>query len=150
MVGVMVLGLAVGPRAWAQTSSKMESASAKSRVFLLTATYGVVAGTLTGLGSLAFYKSPGDHTRNVAMGASLGLYMGILLGAYMVYMVPDPNAPRNGAPGAAPGSKGGGSGPVLEDPLRLGITPAPQSFWAPYFAYNEVQKSMVVGFHYQY
>jgi len=53
---------------------------------MLTATYGVIAGSLTGLASLAFYETPSNHSRNIAMGASLGLYVGILLGAYVVYM----------------------------------------------------------------
>ncbi len=55
------------------------------QAFMLTTTYGVIAGSLTGLASLAFYEKPGDHTRNIAVGASLGLYVGLLLGAYVVY-----------------------------------------------------------------
>jgi hypothetical protein len=56
------------------------------QAFMLTTTYGVIAGSLTGLASLAFYENPGNHTRNIAMGASIGLYTGLLLGAYVVYM----------------------------------------------------------------
>lgn len=66
-----------------------------SRVFLLTSTYGVLVGTLTGLASLAFYEEPGLHRRNIALGASLGLYTGILLGGYVYLLAPDPNAPRS-------------------------------------------------------
>lgn len=61
---------------------------------MLTTTYGVIAGTLTGLASLAFYEKPGEKTRNIAVGASLGLYVGILLGAYVVY-VPTLSSPRS-------------------------------------------------------
>ena len=67
---------------------------AASRVFLLTSTYGVLVGTLTGLASLAFYEEPGTHKKNIALGASLGLYTGILLGSYIYLLAPDPNAPR--------------------------------------------------------
>lgn len=65
------------------------------KVFVRTATYGVMAGTLTGLASLAFYRSPGEQLRNVAMGASLGLYTGLFLGFYLIYLQPDPNAPSS-------------------------------------------------------
>jgi hypothetical protein len=50
--------------------------------------YGVLAGTLVGAASLAFTKRPGDNLNRVARGASLGLYTGILLGLYVVYIVP--------------------------------------------------------------
>jgi len=62
------------------------SSNGPLQAFMLTTTYGVIAGSLTGLASLAFYKEAGEHSRNVAIGASLGLYVGILLGAYVVYM----------------------------------------------------------------
>lgn len=55
----------------------------------MTSTYGVLTGTLAGLASLAFYGNPGEHTRNMAMGASLGLYAGIALGIYIVYVTPE-------------------------------------------------------------
>ena len=53
-----------------------------------------MAGGLTGLASLAFFEDPGNHLKNVAVGASIGLYAGILLGAYMIYVVPEQNKPR--------------------------------------------------------
>ena len=56
--------------------------------FLMSCTYGVLAGTLVGAASLAFTEQPGDNLRNVARGASLGLYLGIFLGLYVVYVVP--------------------------------------------------------------
>jgi hypothetical protein len=79
------------------------------QAFMLTTTYGVIAGTLTGVASLAFYESPGNKGRNIAIGASLGLYVGILLGAYIVY-VP--------ALGTAPGSRDQ-EDELDEDPIRL-------------------------------
>ncbi len=69
---------------------QVQAAASKKKVFILTSTYGVLTGTMAGLASLAFYSSPGKHGRNVALGASLGLYTGILLGAYIVYATPDP------------------------------------------------------------
>lgn len=50
--------------------------------------YGVLAGTLVGAASLAFTEDPGNNLNHVARGASLGLYTGILLGLYVVYIVP--------------------------------------------------------------
>lgn len=59
-----------------------------SREFLLSCTYGVLAGALVGAASLAVEDDPASKMHRVARGASLGLYAGILLGAYVVYVVP--------------------------------------------------------------
>jgi hypothetical protein len=65
-----------------------ESGDSGSREFVASCMYGVLAGTLVGAASLAFTKRPGDNLNRVARGASLGLYTGILLGLYVVYVVP--------------------------------------------------------------
>lgn len=62
--------------------------SSAGREFIASCTYGVLAGTLVGAASLAFTSKPGDNLNRVARGASLGLYTGILLGLYVVYIVP--------------------------------------------------------------
>jgi hypothetical protein len=54
----------------------------------MSCTYGVLAGTLVGAATLAFESKPGDHLNHIARGASFGLYAGILLGFYVVYIVP--------------------------------------------------------------
>ncbi len=54
----------------------------------MSCSYGVLAGTLVGTASLAFEDQPGDKLYRIARGASLGLYSGILLGLYVVYVVP--------------------------------------------------------------
>lgn len=59
-----------------------------TREFVMSCTYGVLAGTLVGTASLAFTSKPSDSLNRVARGASLGLYTGILLGLYVVYVVP--------------------------------------------------------------
>lgn len=59
------------------------------RDFVVSASYGVIAGTLVGAATLAFSDKPGDNLNKVARGASLGLYAGILLGAYIVYGTPN-------------------------------------------------------------
>lgn len=59
-----------------------------SREFLMSCTYGVLAGTILGTASLAFTSQPGENLKNIARGASLGLYAGIILGLYVVYIVP--------------------------------------------------------------
>src|SRR5581483_4418709 len=58
------------------------------REFITSCTYGVLAGTLVGAASLAFVSQPGQNMDHVARGASIGLYAGILLGLYVVYIVP--------------------------------------------------------------
>ncbi len=59
-----------------------------TREFIMSCTYGVMAGTLVGAASLAFTEKPSENLSKVARGASLGLYTGILLGLYVVYVVP--------------------------------------------------------------
>ncbi|MCB9026802.1 MAG: hypothetical protein H6625_10825 [Bdellovibrionaceae bacterium] len=59
-----------------------------TKEFVRSCTYGVLAGTLVGAATLAFTEQPGENINRVARGASLGLYAGILLGLYVVYIVP--------------------------------------------------------------
>ncbi len=74
----LVASVATAPRALASPE----------REFIMSCTYGVLAGTLVGAATLAFTKSPADNLQNVARGASLGLYAGIGLGFYTVYILP--------------------------------------------------------------
>lgn len=64
------------------------NAGSSTREFIMSCTYGVLAGTLVGAATLAFTDQPGDNLNKVARGASLGLYAGILLGLYVVYVIP--------------------------------------------------------------
>ena len=57
--------------------------------FIRSCTFGVLAGTLVGAATLAFTDQPGENLNRVARGASLGLYAGIALGVYVVYIVPN-------------------------------------------------------------
>ncbi len=66
-----------------------KSHASSSREFVMSCTYGVLAGTLVGAATLAFEDQPGDKFYKVARGASLGLYAGIALGLYVVYGVSD-------------------------------------------------------------
>lgn len=72
----------------AAVAQPAQPADSSSREFTASCMYGVLAGTLVGAASLAFTKRPGDNLNRVARGASLGLYTGILLGVYVVYIVP--------------------------------------------------------------
>lgn len=70
------------------TTGSAETGSSSGREFIMSCTYGVMAGTLVGAASLAFVSKPSDSLNRVARGASIGLYTGILLGLYVVYVVP--------------------------------------------------------------
>lgn len=70
------------------STSQPARADNPTREFVMSCTYGVLAGTLVGVASLAFTKKPSDNMYRVARGASLGLYTGIFLGLYVVYIVP--------------------------------------------------------------
>ncbi len=83
---ILAFALSFLPALPAQAQQSADSSMTGTlKAFVLTSTYGVLAGSLTGLASLAFYKTASAHTRNIAVGASLGLYTGIFLGAYIVY-----------------------------------------------------------------
>ena len=104
-----------------------EQSSTAAREFVMSATYGVLAGTLVGAASLAFTDQPGENLQRVARGASLGLYLGIALGAYVVYGVPDEpsDADIYQQPGY-PGLEGGAPLPPPE--VRAPKVPAVQVF----------------------
>lgn len=91
----MALALSGAPQAFAQgvNSYAMEQGN-PTREFIMSCTYGVLAGTLVGAASLAFTDKPSDSLYRVARGASLGLYTGILLGLYVVYIVPGMEEPE--------------------------------------------------------
>lgn len=72
---------------WPGKTARAQEGGA-TREFIASCTYGVMAGTLVGAASLAFADKPSDNLHRVARGASLGLYTGILLGLYVVYIVP--------------------------------------------------------------
>ncbi|MEO5668970.1 MAG: hypothetical protein ABIR96_12995 [Bdellovibrionota bacterium] len=96
---LVIAGLLVMPTTHVQAATASGGENRALQAFMLTTTYGVIAGSLTGLASLAFYKEPSTHSRNVALGASLGLYVGILLGAYVVYVpAMKSSPPRQEAP----------------------------------------------------
>ena len=81
---VLLFGFMIqGPKVRAQVQDNT------SREFVMSCTYGVLAGTLVGAAMLAFTDQPGENLSKVARGASIGLYTGILLGLYVVYGVSD-------------------------------------------------------------
>lgn len=82
-----------------------------TRELFMSAAYGVLAGTLVGAATLAFTDRPGDNLRNIARGASLGLYAGILLGLYVVYVVPGEGDEEDDEQNYTPGE--GGFRPIL-------------------------------------
>lgn len=90
----------------AQAQTGMEAPNA-TREFIMSCTYGVIAGALVGTATLAFTQQPGDNLRNIARGASLGLYAGILMGLYVVYVLPGQGQEEELPPGiSAPAEEG--------------------------------------------
>ena len=85
-IKLMIVAVALGFMVHGPASEAQDSAS---REFVMSCTYGVLAGTLVGAAMLAFTDQPGENLSKVARGASIGLYTGILLGLYVVYGVSD-------------------------------------------------------------
>jgi len=92
---LLAVAVSFAPQAFAQGVNQysMEQGN-PTREFIMSCTYGVLAGTLVGAASLAFTDKPSDSVHRVARGASLGLYTGILLGLYVVYIVPGMEEPE--------------------------------------------------------
>jgi hypothetical protein len=84
----MLLSLSSVSAFAAGTSQMQQGEDNAGREFVMSCTYGVMAGTLVGAASLAFTSKPSDNLNRVARGASIGLYAGILLGLYVIYIVP--------------------------------------------------------------
>lgn len=64
----------------ASSSASASAAPGDLSSFLKACGWGVVVGAGIGAVSLAFENKPSDHTSNIARGASLGLYGGIIYG----------------------------------------------------------------------
>ena len=146
-----LLGFTIAATLTLVPARSAQAASSNTRIFMITSTYGVIAGSLIGLASLAFYSSPGNHVRNVAMGASLGLYGGLLLGAYMVYFVDDGKPGQPSAPGATPPANP--AAPSTDNPLgltsSLDLRDHPKTLqWAPIVAVTPESKMIGVQFVY--
>lgn len=78
LISILFFGFFAAPKAQANPEKE----------FIMSCTYGVLAGSLVGAASLAFEDNPGDNLQRIARGASLGLYFGIALGFYTVYVLP--------------------------------------------------------------
>ena len=76
--------------AQAQSYAVEPTPGQKMKSFFLACGIGTAAGASLGAASLAFISSPGDNLQNIAKGASLGLYAGILWGYYNVVIAKDP------------------------------------------------------------
>ena len=64
--------------------------AADLQAFLKSCAYGTAGGAVAGVVTLAFTDKPSENGRNVAKGASLGLYAGIIYG--LVQMNKSPTA----------------------------------------------------------
>jgi len=106
-----------------RTAMAVKAQPLNAKAFILTTSYGVVAGSLIGAASLALYSTPGDHLRNIAIGASSGLYMGILIGFYLLYgHSSDVPEKGKGAPSVSPVTPNPGPPPGQDDnPIDLGL-----------------------------
>jgi len=82
---ILAVSLAVAVFGVYQPNADAQASPPKE--FITSVTYGVLAGTLMGIASLAFTKNPGENLNRIARGASLGLYLGIALGFYVAYGV---------------------------------------------------------------
>lgn len=110
-MGRHLLAIALTLVLFAPSRARAENAM---REFVMSCSYGAMAGTLVGAATLAFTDHPGDNLNKIARGASLGLYAGMLLGAYVVWGVSDDS---QSADEAELGSSGWG--PERPHPMRI-------------------------------
>lgn|GEM_PF-4671241 len=76
LISSLILFLLGSSSAQAMTSSS----PSKLRTFLMGCAYGTAGGAILGAASLAFSNDPGSNVANIAKGASLGLYGGMIYG----------------------------------------------------------------------
>ena len=86
-VGVLCLAIFLtqilaAPSVSAQTSTL--STNQKMKTFLLASAYGTLIGATVGGISLAFSSNPSNDAPNIAKGASLGLYAGMIYGYFAI------------------------------------------------------------------
>lgn len=67
----------VSSRAFAQNSGEMDQLVADSKNDLLVVVSGGLAGAILGLSTLSFVEEPKEHTKNILVGASLGIVAGV-------------------------------------------------------------------------
>lgn len=83
MVAFFLL-LAFGGRVHAATETTSQTqGSPVIKGIMIGTGYGLLGGTCLGIASLAFSQNPSKNFRNIAVGASIGLYAGILFGTYI-------------------------------------------------------------------
>jgi hypothetical protein len=102
--------------------------------------------------SLAFYQEPKKHLKNVALGASLGLYVGLLLGTYMIYSVPEPGEskpkkpePENDNPLNVPEEAKSSEDALLNIKKRVSVVQ-----WHPLLDYDFKEQKATIGFSYHF
>lgn len=82
LVLMMFLGV-VSNNSYAQDNAKdMEELVAGTKSDLLVVISGGLAGAILGLSTLSFVDEPKEHTRNIIVGASLGIIAGVGYVAY--------------------------------------------------------------------
>lgn len=124
---ILILGLLISASFY---SPKVQAIDTKVKAILTMAAYGTVGGALLGTASLAF----DTKGRSPFIGASLGLYAGLIFGSYVVVShrlkkyrdenpqpqqnyYPDSNSPYEaGSDGGFGSWFGGGEEEVVEDP----------------------------------
>jgi len=79
----LIVGIVSALMFFGSLSARAEN-NDKLKVFLTTCAYGTAAGAVAGLGSLVFSSNPSGSLNNIAIGASLGLYVGIGFGLYFI------------------------------------------------------------------
>lgn len=74
----------------------------KMKDFLLSCAYGTAAGAAIGVASLVISDDPGSKMNNIARGASLGLYGGIVFGLALANQSTTGETASLGAPALVP------------------------------------------------
>lgn len=81
----------------------LQTSASELRTFLMSCAYGTGIGALGGLTAMALSDSPGSNVNMIAKGASLGLYAGIAVGAYMISEKPSSSSSSVESQNALPG-----------------------------------------------
>jgi hypothetical protein len=77
-----VLILVLSLNTYSEDKSPVDEIVDESKNDLMVVIGGGIAGAVLGLSTLSFYDEPKKHTKNIVMGASLGIIAGVIFVAY--------------------------------------------------------------------
>ncbi|MBD65670.1 MAG: hypothetical protein CME62_10720 [Halobacteriovoraceae bacterium] len=82
IISIVLISLLAGQSSYAQNNEDLDGLVKDTKSDLMMVIAGGLAGAVLGLSTLSFVEEPKEHTRNIVVGASLGIIAGV---AYVAF-----------------------------------------------------------------